>query len=95
MTNSERQAIMDIAELQVNRYFDHYLTDIFPKQMDAIMGGHNQDAEAHEPRFKPLCAAKRRFERFQWMILGGAAVIGAVFGVVASHLPKILEVLVP
>jgi hypothetical protein len=95
MTPAEHQSIMDIAEVQVNRYFDHYLSEVFPQQIERIMNAHNQDAEAHEPRIAPLVKAKRRVDRMIWMVLGGSAVIGCVGTLIVEHLPSLIEALVP
>lgn len=95
MTPAEHQAIVDISRLQIHEYFDHYLTDVFPKQIDEIMRAHNQDAEAHQPRIAPLYRTKRQVDRFTWLILGGAAVAGFVGGILAPHLPAILKALLP
>lgn len=91
MTPAERQVIVDVARLQVHEYFDHYLANVFPRQIDVILAGHNRDAEAHEPRFRPLMRAKQRFDRLIWLVIGGSTVIGAVGGFIASHLPQILK----
>lgn len=95
MTAAEHQQMVDISRLQVHEYFDHYLTDVFPKQIAEIMQAHNKDAEAHEPRIGPLNSMKRSFYRYKWMILGGVAVLGFVGGVLAPHIPAIIKALLP
>jgi hypothetical protein len=75
MTSAERQQIMDIAELQVNRYFDHYLTTVFPEQIDRLFNGHNVDIEAHPVQFKMLDGVEQKVNRAAWMIVGMSALI--------------------
>jgi hypothetical protein len=96
MTPAEHQQIMDIAELQVNKYFDHYLTDVFPDQMIRMFGNHNQDAEAHNPRFVvhlKTCPTQQRLNKVMWTLAGGSAVVGFGLAIVVRYLPNIVKVL--
>jgi hypothetical protein len=95
MTADEHQRMVDIAQLQVHEYFDHYLTDVFPTQICLIMDAHDKDGLAHETRLAPLYQAKKSFERFRWMILGGAAVVGCLGTLAAEHLGAIIKALLP
>jgi hypothetical protein len=85
-----------MARLCVHEYFDHYLTDIFPQQTRALFAAHNQDAEAHDPRFSihtKNCPTARRVDRLKWMIAGGSVVAGATMTLLVEHLPAILKAL--
>ena len=93
MTPEEHQAVEDIARLNVHVYFDHYLTDIFPRQIKEILGSHNQDAEAHDVRIAPLEKSRRKMTRLVWMILGGSVVVGAIGGVLVEHLPQLFRLM--
>lgn len=53
-------------ELGVRRYFDHYLIEIFPRQMKA----HNQDCEAHG-------RVVRRLSRLKWAAIGASIAAAA------------------
>jgi hypothetical protein len=33
--------------LMIQQFFNDYLTNIFPKQLAAVIGAHNQDVDAH------------------------------------------------
>ena len=97
MNVAEQNEVKTIADLSVNQYFDHYLTEVFPEQLRRFATAHNQDAEAHEPVFevhKKTCPTKATVDRWKWMIAGGSAVIGAVVGAVASHAGAIFHALV-
>jgi predicted phage gp36 major capsid-like protein len=93
MTPTQHQEMVDVAKVHINEYFDHYLTDVFPKQMDRLFKAHNQDAEAHGPLILPLQKSERRGRKFVWMILGGAAVLGGLVTLAADHAGAILRVL--
>jgi hypothetical protein len=82
MTPAERQEVVDLAQLSIHQYFDHYLTDVFPQQIGHIMGSHEGNATAHEVRFAPLVKSARRFNRIMWTVAGGIAVAG-FFGTIA------------
>lgn len=75
MNAIERQQIMDIADLQINRYFDRYLTEIFPDQLDRMMQAHNSDNQAHPVQFKMLTDTSGRVSRITWMVMGMSALI--------------------
>ena len=76
MSPTERQQVIDLAQLQINQYFDHYLTAIFPKQLADLMDCHNHSDEAHPVQFKCLAAVKRKVSRAGWMIAGMSALLG-------------------
>jgi hypothetical protein len=93
VTPAEHQQIAELTELQVHRYFDHYLTDVFPKQMDRCFAAHNSDVDAHPEAFGTMRKTKRRVDRVLWMIAGGSAVGGAIFGAAAGKFPAVLRAL--
>lgn len=68
LTKAEMDQIDDRVELDVRRYFDHYLEVVFPQQMQA----HNADMEAHG-------GITRRFGRLKALLIG--LVFGAGLGV--------------
>lgn len=86
MNTVERQQVLDLVDLQINRYFDHYLTDVFPAQLDRMFAAHNTDTEAHGTHFKVLSATAARVNRWTWMLAGMATLLslaltaGALFG---------------
>lgn len=67
----ERKEVKEIAELEVRRYFDHYLEKVWPVQMKAAIIEHNTDPKAHG-------GVERRFSKITWMLLGAAAVGGGL-----------------
>lgn len=65
-----------IAELEVRRYFDHYLQNILPDQQKAgrahthtMIERHDADVEAHD-------GVARKVNRMVWIGLGAGAVMG-------------------
>jgi hypothetical protein len=82
MSPQERQEVIDLAQLSIHQYFDHYLTEVFPPQMKHIMLAHDESVVAHEERFAPLIRSARKFNRIMWTVAGGIAVAG-FFGTIA------------
>ena len=76
MTAAERQQVIDIVDLQINRYFDHYLSDTFPKQLDRLFKNHNSDGDAHPAQFKVLSTTSTKVARVTWMVAGMSALLG-------------------
>lgn len=83
----------EVAELAVRRYFDHYLTEIWPVQraqiseeFRAAITSHNQDAQAHG-------GVERRFDRFFWTMMGLATASGMGVGGSVALLFKTTAVL--
>ena len=96
LSAAEHQSVVDIADLAVNRYFDHYLSDVFPEQLGRMFSSHNQDAEAHAPRFKIHeggCETRRRLDRFVWMVAGGSAVGGFVGSQIVANWSALVKLL--
>ena len=87
MTGPERQQIMDIADLAINRYFDHYLTEVFPDQLDRLMKSHNADGGAHPTQFATLAATSSKVSQVTWMVAGMSALLGFALtvGALASY----------
>ena len=75
MTTEERQRIVDLVGLGVERYFNHYLTDVSPEQMDRVFKDHNSDVDAHPVQFKVVEKTERKVARFVWMIMGMSALV--------------------
>ena len=80
MTPEDRQQTIDIVNLAIHKYFDHYLTDTFPAQMDRLFDHHNSDTDAHPAPFQALTQTSGRVNRAVWMLAGGSAVIGVIIG---------------
>jgi hypothetical protein len=64
MTEADHKQTMEMAELAVNRYFDHYLSEVFPKQMDLYLNAHIN-----------ACPTGKKVARLGWMIAGATALV--------------------
>lgn len=62
-----------VAELVVSRYFDHYLEQVFPRQIQQIMDAHNDSTSAHG-------GVLEQFKKLKWSLMGVAAA-GGIGGV--------------
>jgi hypothetical protein len=96
MNREDHDRTVEIAKLAINEYFDHYLSQVFPGQMERLFGAHNQDAGAHVPQFEihvKTCPTRRKVSRVLWMVAGGAAVLGAGIGLLFDHAGAIFKIL--
>lgn len=83
LTEQEIERIKELAELETRRYFDHYLEEIFPKQVELFIDAHNECPEAHG-------GVEKKVSRTLWMLAGGAAVLGAGAGLGIKQLLSLL-----
>lgn len=79
LSSNETERVQEIAELQVRRYFDNYLNEVFPKQIAAVMEAHDKAADAHG-------GIRGKFAKFRWTLIGFAAGGGALGGAGLSKL---------
>lgn len=87
LNQQQRAEVSDIAELAVRRYFDHYLTEVFPAQVKGIEGkirAHDQSVFAHG-------SIVRRFAKFKYLLLGFAAAGGIAGGAGIDRLLGLLH----
>jgi len=80
LTDRDLERVDERAELQVRRYFDHYLQEVFPHQMAA----HNADDGAHG-------SVAKKLTKLKWLLIGlalaGGAGSGAAFAKLLATLP--------
>lgn len=74
--------VSQIAELEVRRYFDHYLTNVFPAQVEAVVKAHDDADAAHGGRIKSL-------DKMRWLLTGAVAMIGFAGGVSIDKLSSL------
>lgn len=65
----DAEQVKAIAELEVRRYFDHYLEDVFPVQVAAVMDAHNKATDAHG-------GVLEQFKTVRWILIGAAFASG-------------------
>ena len=82
----DEQRVHEIAELEVRRYFDKYLQKVFPEQIKALKHHTHLSIEVHDSDETAHGGVERKVNRFFWVLMGGAAVIGSGFGAIASKL---------
>lgn len=81
LSNADRKDIQETAELEVRRYFDHYLENVFPVQVKTMIQQHNLSPKAHG-------GVERRLNKVLWTIAG----IGLAGGGTAAGVAKALGV---
>ena len=65
--------VKDAAELKVRQYFDHYLEEVLPKQLEAAIKSHDTDPQAHG-------GVATEVKKAKWLLTGAAAVFGVGTG---------------
>jgi hypothetical protein len=93
MNSDDRAEAATIAELEVHKYFDHYLTDIFPRQLADFFEAHNDDSGAHAKQFATHvveCPVIKRFDRVKWLAIGLLVACSAAGTVSVERLLKVL-----
>ncbi len=68
-----------IAEIEVRRFFDIFLNEVFPQQLEAVVTAHNRDVTAHAPQIK--AAIKAESSRIKLWVYGLIFAAGAGGGV--------------
>lgn len=87
MTPTEHQQVVDICRLSIHEYFDHYLTDVFPRQNQALFSSHDRDISAHLPLLgvhQKVCRTRRRVDRIMWMIAGVSTLVSVIMTVLTA-----------
>lgn len=84
LSKSEQEHVEQISELQIRRYFDNYLENVFPKQISAIMESHDKAADAHG-------GIRGKFAKFRWTLIGFATGAGLLGGAGLSKLLPLLH----
>ncbi len=89
MKPEDRTEAHEIAELECRRYFEKYLSVVFPEQLKAQRHHTHLVIEAHDRNPAAHGGVERRFNRITWMVLGAAAVGG---GSISALVLKLLSV---
>jgi hypothetical protein len=83
LSDDDIRRVREVAELEVRRYFDHYLLAVFPVQIKAVIEQHNSSKESHG-------AVERRFNKVLWIATGLASAGGLGAGVGLKQLVSLV-----
>lgn len=72
LTPSQVVQVQQIAELETRRYFDHYLTEVWPQQQKALREHTHLMIEKHDDSDEAHGGVERRFNRTLWLAMGSA-----------------------
>jgi len=86
LTEAEQSEAQRIAELEVRRYFDHYLEVVFPAQVQQMVKAHDTDADAHG-------GVAKKVTRASWLLVGASVAGGLGAGLGVERLVKLLVAL--
>lgn len=79
LSEQERQQIIDMADLAVRRYFDHYLQNVYPEQAKSLRHHAHITVEKHDGDREAHGGVEKKFNRAKWMIAGIVA-LGSACG---------------
>ena len=65
------EEVKAIAELEVRRYFDHYLEKVHPRMLNVAIRAHDSNDKAHG-------SVEKRMDRAVWVFIGVAVASGGV-----------------
>ena len=68
MDEATGRKIAMIAEITVQRFFTHYLEEVFPEQLERLIESHNNDVTAHTEQIRG--AVKAESSRFRIWFMG-------------------------
>lgn len=89
MNDIDREQVKDMAELEVRRYFDHYLKDVLPVQMAALKADVDEKIALHDAADASHGRVKIKLNRLLWIVMGAASV-GGGSGLLATKLLAVL-----
>ena len=75
----DRDEMKTIAELEVHRYFDRYLTNVFPRQVASFVDAHRES-----------CPWGKKLNRMMWTVVGVSLGLGIGGTISVEHLLKVL-----
>lgn len=70
LSHSQAREVKGMAELEVRRFFDYYLREVFPDQVNRRIDAHDKDPAAHG-------GVEKKANKFFWTIIGAAGAAGA------------------
>lgn len=79
LSQSQRDEAEKIADAAVQRYFNHYLLEVFPGQVAAMLGHHDTNVHAHS-------GIVRQFSRAKYLVIGAALACGAGLREIVGYL---------
>lgn len=77
LTEAQHREVQQIAELEVRRYFDYYLKEVFPKQQEAMQTYTDANVREHDQSEEAHGRTEKKMNRFVWMLIGAAVSGGA------------------
>ena len=82
-----RQHVRDIAEIEVRRYFDHYLMNVLPQREEELRDYTRQSIKKHDHDRDAHGGVERKVDRAKWMLSGVSLIVGGVGGWLVRVLP--------
>ncbi len=58
MSDQDGRKMELVAEVTVQRFFTHYLEEVFPQQLQAAITAHNRDVTAHKQQIQDVVRAE-------------------------------------
>lgn len=77
LSRAQVREVQQIAELETRRYFDHYLTEVFPRQQRAFREHTQSLIRQHDDSENAHGGVEQKFSRAVWLLIGVAVAGGA------------------
>lgn len=90
MTDKDDESVQRIAELEVRRYFDYYLTNIWPQQVQELRDQITTSVTIHNDNRESHGGVESKVNRALWWVGGASAVVGLLGGALLSPLEKLI-----
>lgn len=78
LTSAQNREVQQIAELETRRYFDTYLTRVWPAQQAALREYVDSTVRKHDDSDKAHGGVEMKVNRFLWTLLGVCVAGGGV-----------------
>lgn len=75
LSEDQERETARIAELEVRRYFDHYLINVFPLQVRAIKAHAHDQIDKHDGDRAAHGGVEKKVNRMWWGLIGVSTVL--------------------
>lgn len=89
LDTDEIKQVRDLSELEVRRYFDHYLQNVLPVEMKAVKLDTLAKIQEHDASPEAHGAVEKKLNKMIFVIMGVAGAGGGV-GAIAAKLVTLL-----
>lgn len=90
LTSTQVREVEQLAELQVRRYFDTYLRDVWPQQQKLLREHTHLMIEQHDASDAAHGGVEKKLNRMLWIFMGVGVAGGGAGAGLAQVIPGLL-----